>query len=76
MPKAWCRENKGGRQRFEVSEDFCWATWRIAVRQDQQSKEKVDPATQRATQMSARFRKGYEPDIYAGLDLGDEDYSR
>lgn len=72
MPKAWCRNNEGGRSRFDVDESFCWATHRIAQRQDNMSKEKVDPATVRATQMAARFRAGQEPDITAGLNLSAE----
>lgn len=73
MPKAWCRENKDGRARFDVDNSFCWASYRLALWQKKQDDEKVDPSTQRATQVSVKFRPGYAPDIDAGLGLSEED---
>ena len=69
MPKAWCRDDEVGRKRFDVAEDFCWATYRVGLRQRQQELQKVDDASRRARQIRATFRNGYEPDITAGLDL-------
>lgn len=71
MPKAWCRDNDAGRARFDVQEDFCWATYRVALRQDKQASEKVDPVTRQATRLTARIREGHEPEIDAGLGLGE-----
>lgn len=71
MPKAWCRDVENGRARFDVAEEMCWATRRIAIRQEADEKNKVNPLDRRATQLSARFREGYEPEIDAGLGLGE-----
>jgi hypothetical protein len=67
MPKAWCRAAKDGRARFDVAEEFCWATYRIALREQRREKEKTDPATRAATLLAPKFRQGYEPDVMAGL---------
>jgi len=69
LPKAWCRDNEAGRNRFDVAESFCWATYRVGLRQEKQGKEKMPEAQRRAYQVSPRFRKGYEPEVTAGLDL-------
>jgi hypothetical protein len=72
LPKAWCRNNDKGRASFDVSEEMCWATRRLAIRQDADDKNKVNPIDRRATQLSVRFRPGYEPDIGAGLNISPE----
>lgn len=72
LPRVWCRDNKKGRARFDVAEDFCWATYRVALRQDKQGKEKVSAATREATLLSAGFREGYEPQITDGLGISPE----
>jgi hypothetical protein len=72
LPKAWCRDNDAGRARFDVAEDFCWATYRVALRQEKQTKEKVPQSTQMATVMRAAIRPGYEPDIQADLPITEE----
>ena len=70
MPKDWCRDHKSGRARFDVVDDYCWATDRIARRQKKQNDEKVDAITRAATLLSVKFREGHEPDVGAGLELG------
>lgn len=69
MPKAWCRDNKNGRARFEVDEGFCWATYQIAQRQEALDKKKPPASMRAATTVAAKFREGYEPDVGAGLGL-------
>jgi hypothetical protein len=69
LPKAWCRDNADGRYRFDVEESWCWATYRVASRQDTNKFQKAHAPTKRATQMRPKFRKGYEPDLTAGLGL-------
>lgn len=69
LPKAICRDNKTGRARFDVDEEFCWASYRIAQRQIKQDKEKVDPATKAGYVHAPKFRSGQEPDMLAGLGI-------
>lgn len=69
LPKAWCRDNSTGRERFDVATDFCWATYRLALRQEKDQKEGKHPSTTRATVLSVRFRDGKEPDLAAGLGI-------
>lgn len=68
MPKAWCRDNEVGRARFDINEEFCWATYRIALRQSKQEKEKVDGALRAAYVHSARIQEKHTPDPMAGLE--------
>ena len=69
MPKAWCRDpvNQFG---FEPAEAFCWATYRLADHRAARF-EAMSESQRAAVQLSARFRDGVEPDLEAGLDLGD-----
>lgn len=70
LPKAWCRD-PANQFAFEPREDMCFSTWRLAQYQASDAwKSKLDD-TMRATQLSVRFRDGHEPDVAAGLDLGD-----
>lgn len=69
MPKAWCRDNKEGRFKYEVLEDFCWTTYHLENRRNALAdNKKKSPSDKRAMQLFARFRDGYEPDY--GADLG------
>lgn len=70
LPRVWCRT--GGLEdvgRFDVKEDTCWATYRLALRREALEKEGAHPATRQARQLVPRFRKGYTPDFAAGLDI-------
>jgi hypothetical protein len=71
MPKVWCRDNDHGRARFDLDEEFCWATYRIALRQKKQNTEKTDDAMRAAYVYSPKFVKGQEPDMLAGLGIND-----
>lgn len=73
LPKAWCRDNEAGRARFDVKDEFCWATYRVGLRQAKTAKENVPPAQENATILSATFREGREPPIDAGLELPEVD---
>ena len=66
-PKAWCRDVEG-RGRFVADEDYCWATLAMAARREKVAKEKHGDSAA-ATQVYARFVKGYTPDVMAGLGL-------
>lgn len=68
MPRSWCRDNATGRARFDVNEEFCWATYRVALRQEKQLKEKVAPAMRAGYVHTPRFNDGHEPDVMAGLE--------
>lgn len=69
MLKDWCRDPDKARARWNVSEDFCWATYRLAQR-----KPKGDDPQERATLVVPAIKPGYEPDVFAGLDLSPDDY--
>jgi len=69
MPKAWCRDPANQFGVFEHYEETCHVTRLLA---DQRATWKDWPQGQQAaTQLSARFREGREPDIGAGLGLPD-----
>lgn len=68
MPKAWCRD-PGNQFAFDAREETCWPTWRLAQRRESGEWKQMHDATRQAKQLSARFRKGYEPDVGAGLGL-------
>ncbi len=70
-PKAWCRD-KANQFAFDAHEEMCWPTWRLAQRRDSGEWKSKHPATQAATMLSARFRQGHEPDVGAGLELGED----
>lgn len=64
--KAWCREGSLlDLHRFEVEEETCWATYRLAARREKLAKAHRE--TQDARLLSVRFRDGYTPDLAAGL---------
>lgn len=66
--KAWCREGSLlDLHRFEVEEETCWVTYRLAAKREALSKAHRE--TQEARQLSVRFAKGYTPDMVAGLDI-------
>jgi hypothetical protein len=72
MPKAWCRD-PGNQFAFEPHEQMCFPTWRLAQFRESDGWKNKHTATKQATQIAARFRKGYEPDVGAGLELASED---
>jgi hypothetical protein len=57
---------------FEAHEDTCFATYALAVHRKGVDEKRSDE-TRAATQTSVRFAAGREPDIEAGLGLGDLD---
>jgi hypothetical protein len=67
LPKAWCRDI-GNQFAFQPVEEQCHATYTLAAHQAGVGKDR-DEATRAAIQTRVRFRKGYEPDLLAGLDL-------
>ncbi len=71
MPKAWCRTPDGaaGVARFEVHEERCWASYRLALHRGRDDWKKKHDDTKQATQLSPRFRKGHEPALDAGLNI-------
>lgn len=73
MPKAWCRtkDAEEGLARFDVAEDRCWATYRVALRRDKYDTEKTHGATRQAMQLTTRFRPGHMPPLDAGLTFDD-----
>lgn len=68
QPRAWCRDNENGRARFDVDEQFCWATYRVALRKIKQDKENVGDALRQAYIHTPKYAEGKEPDIMAGLE--------
>jgi hypothetical protein len=70
MPKVWCRapENQFA---FEPSEERCHVAYRLAEHRAAKW-EGMHESTRAATQLSARFRPGHEPDLEAGLGLDSE----
>lgn len=70
LPRAWCREGGlGDVGRFDIKEDTCWATYRVALRREALEKDSPHSPTRQARQITPRFRKGYLPDFGAGLNL-------
>jgi hypothetical protein len=67
-PKAWCRDPANQFGAFEPHEEFCWATYRLSDHRKAKH-EAYSDAQRESVQLSARFRKGREPDFDAGLDL-------
>jgi len=72
MLKIWCRD-PDNQFAFDATEDVCWTTYRIGLRQASADFKGYDDATRSAVQIAARFREGHEPDLTAGLDLPVDD---
>jgi hypothetical protein len=72
LPKAWCRDPANQFAAFEAHEDTCFATYALAVHRKGVNEKRSDE-TRAATQTSVRFAAGREPDLEAGLGLGDLD---
>ena len=70
--KVWCRGAGSKFTDYEVAEETCQATMRLAQFRESDGWKAKHAATQQSTQLSVRFRPGYEPDLEAGLGLGDE----
>ena len=70
LPKAWCRDPANQFGAFEAHEATCFATYALAVHRKGVDDKRSDE-TRAATQTSARFVPGREPDVEAGLGLGD-----
>ncbi len=70
MPRVWCRD-PANQFAFEPVEQTCFATYRLAQHRGGQGWQKKHDDTKAATQVAARFRDGYEPDVEAGLELAD-----
>ena len=70
MLKVWCRD-PANQFAFEPHEQMCFPTWRLAQFRESAGWTGKHEATKQATQVSARFREGHEPDLEAGLGLGD-----
>lgn len=64
--KAWCRDPRNQFGAFEVQDDFCWATYRLA---DHRKAVGWTDSQVAAAQPAVRFSAGREPDLDAGLDL-------
>lgn len=68
--KVWCRD-KDNQFAFQAVEEQCHATYALVAHRDGVDKDRTGPA-RAAAQTYARFRKGHEPDLLAGLDLGED----
>jgi hypothetical protein len=68
LPKAWCRDPKAQFKGFEVHEETCFATYKLAEHRKSVDEKRSDESRV-STQMSVRFADGYEPDTDAGLGL-------
>ncbi len=71
MLKIICRDPKNKYGVFEVREDFCWATYRIASHTGCDNWKARHEDTRRATQLAVTFREGQAPPLEIGLDLPD-----
>ena len=67
-PKAWCRD-PGNQFAFEPNEEECFVAKRLSQHQSSDRWKAKQDDTKAATQVSARFRAGHEPDFDAGLNL-------
>jgi hypothetical protein len=72
MLRVWCRD-PDHQFSFEAHEEVCWPTYRLAQERNKDTFKGYDDATRTAVQLSARFRDGHEPDLTAGLELGDQE---
>jgi hypothetical protein len=52
---------------FDAEHEFCWVSYRLA--DHRKVVDKMSESQRAAVQVSARFREGREPDVYAGLGL-------
>jgi len=68
--KVWCRDPANQFGAFDVDEEFCWATYRLA---DYRKSKDYGESQAASVQLAVRFREGREPDIEAGLDLVSQD---
>lgn len=69
MPRAFCREQEDARARWDVREDFCWVSFRLAQRRPKHNQDGSPSAVERATIVIPTVRPGYEMNLYAGLEL-------
>jgi hypothetical protein len=65
--KVWCRD-QSAQFGFRVVEEQCHASYALAAHRNAMAEQR-DEATRAAMMASARFVR--EPDLTAGLDLGD-----
>ena len=68
-PKAWCRGKGSQVTDYEVAQETCQATYRLAMFRESDEWKNRHPASQAGTQMYPRFREGHEPPVTAGLDI-------
>lgn len=71
-PKSVCRDPAYQFPAFEPHEEICGPTQRLAMYRETEPWTAKFESTKAATQLSARFREGYEAPIDAGLGLADE----
>jgi hypothetical protein len=71
MPKAWCRDPEH-QFAFDAADSVCWATYRLELYRESDKFKGRDDATRAATHPFAYFRRGFDPELTAGLGL-DED---
>lgn len=67
-PKAWCRD-PANQFAFEPHEEECFVSKRLAQHQSSEAWKSKQDDTRSATQVSARFRDGHDPDYDAGLAI-------
>jgi hypothetical protein len=70
LPKAWCRDPANQFAVFDVHEEACFATLRLAEHRKAVDQKRSDES-RAATQTSVRFAEGNAPDLAAGLGLAD-----
>lgn len=71
-PKAVCRDPQYQFPAFAPHEEICGPTQRLAMYRETDAWTGKLESTRAATQLSARFRAGYEAPIDVGLDLAVE----
>lgn len=69
-PKAICRDPANAHRLFKGEHEICWATYARADHQKSKTRNMSD-AQLAAVQLSVGVLPGREPELTAGLDLGE-----
>lgn len=69
--KAWCRDPANQFGAFDVQQEFCWASYRLADHRAAKF-EALSDSQRASVQVWATFREGREPDVEAGLNLAED----
>lgn len=66
--KSFCRDPQN-QFAFEGNEEMCFASWRLSLHRKGEGWTGKMDETRDATQLSAKFRKGHQPAMTAGLGI-------